>query len=172
MALVSTPGSSTANSYGSVAESKAYFALGYKRESWEAIDDNDVYEALLQEGTRIIDTFMSFNGYVPTDSVQALRWPRTAAYDIDNRLIPSTSVPTLLKRALFELAYYIYGNPTGFSLSDNLVDVLRVGPIRIDFSDTAKDSGFPKIVSDMLAPLGSLNVASSNQIKTPKLVRT
>lgn len=175
MALDATLGGASANSYVTVAEADAYFATSFGRTAWgSALPANK--EIVLIESTRLLDLLVSWKGYVKSDT-QALRWPRTYVPTIDGvdtvleSYISDSIIPKDVKNAVFELAYSLLSNG-GFQASENELSKVKVGPVSIDFSDTVKSNGLPKMVRDMIARWGEYSVVSSNSVHTVGLVRT
>ena len=178
MTLDATLGGASANSYVTVAEADAYFATSFGRTAWvSALPANK--EIVLIESTRLLDLLVSWKGYVKSDT-QALRWPRTYVPNIDGRYngvgtiesyISDSIVPKDIKNAVFELAYSLLSNG-GFQASENELSKVKVGPVSIDFSDTVKSNGLPKMVRDMIARWGEYTVVSSNSVHTVGLLRT
>lgn len=169
MAINAIPGDSAADSYVTVNEADSYF-FGSKKAIWDALQVS-AKEALLKEATRLLDQFFDWSGDIELDSVQSLRWPRVGAYDVDNRLISNTTIPIAVKQGTIEWALYLQQNGT-FDVSSNNLDVLRVGPIRLEFKNGTKDDSFPKFVVDLVSSVGSLKSVSTSSIGQPKLVRT
>ena len=169
MALDATLGGASANSYVTVAEADAYFATSFGRTAWGSASDANK-EIVLIESTRLLDLLVSWKGYVKSDT-QALRWPRTYVPNIDGRYISDSIVPKDVKNAVFELAYSLLSNG-GFQASENELAKVKVGPVSIDFSDTVKSNGLPKMVRDMIARWGEYTVTSSNSVHTVGLLRT
>ena len=169
MALTITPGAPDANSYVSVAEAAGYFSLSYNRTAWSEAGNSDK-EKSLAEATRLLDLFVDWIGEIATDT-QALRWPRVGVVDMDGRIVSDLTVPQSIKNITCELAYNILVN-SGFDVSENTVDKLRVGPISVDFDVQQKSNGFTKLVRDAISHWGSLNMPSSSGVGTAKLVRT
>ena len=173
MALDATLGGASANSYVTVAEADAYFATSFGRTAWGSASAENK-EIVLIESTRLLDLLVSWKGYVKSDT-QALRWPRTYVPNIDGRYLESyisdSIVPKDVKNAVFELAYSLLSNG-GFQASENELAKVKVGPVSIDFSDTVKSNGLPKMVRDMIARWGEYSVVSSNSVHTVGLVRT
>lgn len=169
MALITTPGAVNANSYVSVADATGYFSLSYNRTAWADAGNSDKEKALA-EATRLLDTFVEWIGDIATET-QALRWPRDNVYDADGRAILNTVIPTGVKNIVYELAYNILKN-SGFDISENSVDKLKVGPISLDFDVQQKSNGFTKVVRDMIANWGVLQLNSSATVGTAKLIRT
>ena len=175
MALDATLGGASANSYVTVAEADAYFATSFGRTAWgSALPANK--EIVLIESTRLLDLLVSWKGYVKSDT-QALRWPRTYVPTIDGvdtvleSYISDSIIPKDVKNAVFELAYSLLSNG-GFQASENELSKVKVGPVSIDFSDTVKSNGLPKMVRDMIARWSEYSVVSSNSVHTVGLVRT
>ena len=175
MALDATIGGASANSYVTVAEADAYFATSFGRTAWgSALPANK--EIVLIESTRLLDLLVSWKGYVKSDT-QALRWPRTYVPTIDGvdtvleSYISDSIIPKDVKNAVFELAYSLLSNG-GFQASENELSKVKVGPVSIDFSDTVKSNGLPKMVRDMIARWSEYSVVSSNSVHTVGLVRT
>ena len=169
MALDATLGGASANSYVTVAEADAYFATSFGRTAWGSASAANK-EIVLIESTRLLDSLVSWKGYVKSDT-QALRWPRTYVPNIDGRYISDSIVPKDVKNAVFELAYSLLSNG-GFQASENELAKVKVGPVSIDFSDTVKSNGLPKMVRDMIARWGEYTVVSSNSVHTVGLLRT
>ena len=169
MALDATLGGASANSYVTVAEADAYFATSFGRTAWGGASAANK-EIVLIESTRLLDLLVSWKGYVKSDT-QALRWPRTYVPNIDGRYISDSIVPKDVKNAVFELAYSLLSNG-GFQASENELSKVKVGPVSIDFSDTVKSNGLPKMVRDMIARWGEYIVTSSNSVHTVGLLRT
>ena len=173
MALDATLGGASANSYVTVAEADAYFATSFGRTAWGSASAANK-EIVLIESTRLLDLLVSWKGYVKSDT-QALRWPRTYVPNIDGRYLESyisdSIVPKDVKNAVFELAYSLLSNG-GFQASENELAKVKVGPVSIDFSDTVKSNGLPKMVRDMIARWGEYTVVSSNSVHTVGLLRT
>lgn len=173
MALDATLGGASANSYVTVAEADAYFATSFGRTAWGSASAENK-EIVLIESTRLLDLLVSWKGYVKSDT-QALRWPRTYVPNIDGRYLESyisdSIVPKDVKNAVFELAYSLLSNG-GFQASENELAKVKVGPVSIDFSDTVKSNGLPKMVRDMIARWGEYTVVSSNSVHTVGLLRT
>ena len=178
MALDATLGGASANSYVTVAEADAYFATSFGRTAWGSASAANK-EIVLIESTRLLDLLVSWKGYVKSDT-QALRWPRTYVPNIDGRYsgvgtiksyISDSIVPKDIKNAVCELAYSLLSNG-GFQASENELAKVTVGPVSIDFSDTVKSNGLPKMVRDMIARWGEYTAVSSNSVHNVGLLRT
>ena len=170
--LVDTVGSSTANSYATVAECTTYLDERLNAGAWTtavaAAADDDV-RALIQ-ATRMID-LLTFEGQptnplngTSTGTTQALKFPR---YSVDNDagwVWESDVIPQPVKDATCELALYLLNQgttdptqPTGLEGFESVqVGALNVTPRR-GFSA----SDIPDYIRKILSPLlsGSRNTA-------------
>lgn len=151
-ALISTVGASDSNSYCDVAFADTYFTDRVGSESWAEADK----AVALIHATRIIDRTFTFIGQIDLESDQALRWPRSWAYDVDGRLIASDIVPTAVKQAVCELALYITDNK-GYSAEVDSVKTIRVGPIRVDSNQNASKYSVPSTVQELLSGYGTFS---------------
>lgn len=109
MALTTTPGSASANSYASVAEADAYH-LDRANAAWAAAVPADK-EAALIRATQWLDGRYGdqWPGIRWKLRAQALDWPRVEAYDrdgtvVDYQTIPPEVVDATCEAALRELA--------------------------------------------------------------------
>jgi hypothetical protein len=118
LALITTPGSPSANSYTSIAESDTFHDGHVYAAAWWALDPRPKVAALVH-ATRLLDEQVAWYGTTATRT-QALRWPRIGVperdsvgsflgddryygygYGIDT---DSTVIPQWLKNATAELA--------------------------------------------------------------------
>jgi hypothetical protein len=109
MAVVidATAGGTTANSYATLAEADTYFESKAYSSAWDAKTDAEK-NTLLVDATRMIDYLFDFNGTITNTSPrQALKWPRTGAYDCESILIDADTIPDNVKYAQFEQALYL-----------------------------------------------------------------
>jgi hypothetical protein len=112
MSLNAEAGSSTADSYVSVADADAYFGA-LENSRWAALADADAKEVVLRKATRYLDNQYRgrFVGYKATQA-QSLAWPRVAGSrglacplkDADGFDIAVDIVPDQIKRATLEVA--------------------------------------------------------------------
>lgn len=139
MALITTVGGSTSNSYATVSEYRQYW-LGQLFPSDQATPDSfgdDEVEWALKEACLVLDAQSYFGGIVT--QTQALKWPRARVTDDEGRAVSQSAIPQAVKDAQCELAYTLLvdseafaGDPfAGFSeinLGNSEVDVkLRGG---------------------------------------------
>lgn len=101
MALDTTVGGASADSYASVADWQAYAtSMG-----WTLSGDTDTFEANLRRATAYLDRIYRWVGRRADDD-QALAWPRIVwDTDEDGYAIPSDEIPAGIVNATYELAY-------------------------------------------------------------------
>jgi hypothetical protein len=107
MALVTTSGSASADSYASQAEATAYLAIRTTGTTWTSLA-SDVMDNYLRWAAIVLDT-LGWRGY-RTEETQALAWPRADIYDQDGYAVDDDAIPTWLKRAQAEMAYQLVSN--------------------------------------------------------------
>lgn len=125
--LVATAGATNANSYGTLTEAKTYFSRKPYTDAWDAANAEQQENALLEGAIRLDQ--LDFIGIASTDT-QSMKWPRklnTSGDLIRNYAVDA--IPTPLKRAQFELAYWILATNGGSVVSGNAGDVesLKIG---------------------------------------------
>lgn len=179
MTLDASIGGVNSNSYATIEEADAYFATRFNSSTWTS-SNNSNKEIALIEATRLLDTLVSWKGYVKSDS-QSLKWPRTFVPTVDSQYsridtvlssyISDSIIPKDVKNATYELAINLLTN-NGYVSDENDLTKLKVGPITLDFSDTVKLNGLPIIVRDMIKNWGYYNNSSSNSVQVTNLVRT
>src|SRR5690242_11091243 len=97
MALVYTPGGTTANSYTSVEFATSYLmSERIGAEDWQDVGPERKEAALIQ-ATRFLER-KSYQGY-KSDSAQALKFPRTGIFDEDGDQYATDAVPDDVQRA-------------------------------------------------------------------------
>lgn len=124
MALTTTPGSATADSYATLAEFNTYMASRVPNPTWFATATDAQKEAALKYAAILLDSMFAWTGGA-VDSTQARAWPRTGMLTRNGFTIPTsgvTSIVTDLKNAQCEFAAQL---GAGDRLSDN--DALRQG---------------------------------------------
>jgi hypothetical protein len=182
MALVvdNVPMSPTCNSYASLAEMLAYVT--------ERVPDPAVLAAwtslteaqksmYLVNATRSIDSFADWVGdrYY---SQQRLDWPRYNTW-IDGRYWLETAIfPSQVIEATCEMAIWMMQQNGVVAQAQNLAyDSIKLGPITIDFNETAGgtlNKYFPDVIAIILKDLAVLNnpdLPSANRLKVATLHR-
>lgn len=161
MALVTTAGSASADSYASLADATTYFtARGIT--TWTGSDT--VKENALRRATTYLD-----NQYrdrwvgVRVAETQALAWPRADGYrawttpllDSDGFDIATTTVPTRVRDACMEAALvYLVGTDMEPSLArGGMIASETVGPISVSYMNGASAVDRYTIIEGLLRGL-------------------
>lgn len=160
MAIDTTPGSPTADSYVSVAEADVYWA---KRQSdaWAATLTPDK-EAALIRATAHVDAGYGWRG-CRASSTQALAWPR---YDVvvDGYDLDSTIIPKQVRDAVCELALKALAGELVADVSPQQLVEQTVGPITRKFAPEERNGG-QKLYPYVDSLLGPLVSGGSGQIR-------
>ena len=143
-------GDANANSYVDVTYADEFFANSVNNSSWPTLPLDK--ERALIESTRIIDSQFDWNGLI-VEGVQALRWPRELAYDMDGRLYASDAIPKILKDAVCNMAYFLIESGGLVQTASDLKS-LKIGPIDMKFNDGMSVIGVPRFVAKSLQSLG------------------
>ncbi len=149
MALVTTVGGSTSDSYVTVAEADTYHAA-YGNASWAPLS-NSAKESALRVACRYVDSY-SFSGAKAT-AEQALQWPRIGASQ-DGFTIDSDVIPRNVKDAQCEAALRQSVAPLAPDAAGGTVTEETVGPITKKYGDGGKTAQktYP-IIDALLRPL-------------------
>jgi hypothetical protein len=157
LTLVATAGAANANSYATIAEANTYHETRLYIGQWNS-ESAPRREQALVWATRLLDTHFEWNG-VPSTQTQALRWPRTGAYDRDARRFATDTIPQRLKDATSEFARWLLENDrTGESTGgDDAIQSVKVGSIEVQYAGsgaTTSDNVVPDVVVGILAGMG------------------
>ena len=164
----STPASSTSNSYLSVTEADDYFAGRFGADKWSTFT-NTQKQQLLVTSTKQLDT-ASFNGR-KSKVIQSLQWPRQALVDLDGNALDDTVIPSKLKEATCEMAYWIWTEEDRI-LSDveiQQVDTYKVGPLDIQVNKNRII--FPIKAEELIKSIGMSVLVDLNSSSKPVSVR-
>jgi len=146
MSLDVTVGTSTAESYASVADADAYLAFRGYTATWTAKTQTEK-ENLLRWAAAHLDT-LTFRG-TRSSSTQALQWPRLNLVSSDGYGIPGDSIPKQVKNAQAELAFQLIANDWTQGLGPITQDSMKVGSIEMG---RKSHTPFPAAVVAMLRP--------------------
>ena len=129
MALVTTPGSLTADSYATLAEANTYHTA-QGNTAWTGADA--LKEGALRRATVWLDSTyrVRFPGYRTDRRLQALEWPRTSAYDAAQQLLGVAEIPIEIKNAQIEAALRELATPG--SLSPDFVATGQLKAISVE----------------------------------------
>jgi len=145
MALDTTVAGETTDSYGTLAEYRAYAAdMG-----WTLSGSDQADEANLRRAAQVLDRQYHWRGYRDTE-FQARAWPRERVGYVDGWWVDDGFIPQAIKDAQFELAYLIQGGLNPFATIKKSVTRRKTGPIEEEMLPT----GRPRIVAieGMLRP--------------------
>ena len=147
--LDNTVGGLTANSYVSVIEADAYMNTRVGANNWIDLDIIQK-EAYLLTAMRQLELVL-WNG-LKKSNAQLLNFPRTSLYDYNNVLI--TDIPTKLKEAQLELAFWILTEEDRYLTDTDLtqLDSIKLGPM--DLKVNKKPTVFPELVNQLLNGIG------------------
>lgn len=146
MALDTTPGGKTANSYATLAEFAAYAAARLPAVSWYGTATDAQKEAALQAAARELDACFAWTGAAvdpasdDATAHQALTWPRSGMLSRNGFAIDESgadSIPIDLKNAQCEMALQL---GAGDRLGDNDplkkgITSIKAGSVELKFSD-------------------------------------
>jgi hypothetical protein len=149
-------GKADANSYASVADADTY-ATDRANAAWLAADNADKQAALIRATASLDASYgQRFTGWRVKGRGQALAWPRYEAYDHEDELIPSNSVPPEIVRATIELAFRELTTPG--STSPDLerggqIKRVKAGSVEVEYADSASAETTYTIVQGILGTL-------------------
>lgn len=129
MALDTTNGGASADSYGTLADYQSYGAdMGWTMGASDTADEQNLRRAAL-----VIDRLYAFKGY-PAAETQALQWPRDDVGYVKGYYVESTDIPQDIIDAQFELAYLIQGGLDPFATVTATVASTRskAGPVETE----------------------------------------
>jgi hypothetical protein len=149
--LVATAGSASANTYLTLAEADAYHDTRLSVTDWTDATDDTKNKSLLMATRLIDDMFAWVNSQ--TDSVQALRWPRSGMLDANERdYIDNDVIPQELKNAVAELARQLIAEDR--TVDDDIetkrITSLTAGPVSLSFGEGVKAKVIPDAVFFMI----------------------
>lgn len=167
MALNTTPGDASAESYATVAELDSYAATRLPAIAWYATANTTQKENALRAGARELDSNFNWTG-APVDEVQAMCWPRLGMLNRNGFLVPSTggtSIPSPLKNAQCEFALQL-GAADRLGDNDPLkkgITMLKAGSVELRFSDTqgSKAANYDAADIDIRKQQSDLNYVSN-----------
>lgn len=152
-------GSSTAESYLSVADADAFHAKAGDPAAWASATTTEK-EIALRQATQYIDDRYArqWRGH-RVQQAQALRWPRYGDADDDGFALDGTSIPQKLKDAVATVALEILGGASPFVTETTPGDLtaksITVGSISISKSFAGAQGSQPKF-AQALSMLTSL----------------
>lgn len=167
MALVTTPGDASADSYADLAEANTYNANRLHAAAWIAATD-PTKEAGLRWAAILLDgNPRSWSG-AQAASTQALRWPRTGMATRDGFAIPSTgatSIPKSLKDAQSEFARQLIGTDrtTDNAIINQNITELKAGSVGLRFGDLVTENS--SLVARSIREMNALAAVLPDAVK-------
>jgi hypothetical protein len=164
MAIVidASVGTSTANSYVTMAEADDYFNSHIASQSWDSATNR---KALLVHSSRNLDSFMTWYGdRLADETTQSMDWPRINVLNVDSDIVPQR-----LKNAVLELASFLALNGTSVDLAE--ASKIKVGPLTIDLDSDGAGYLLPPQISRILSSLGIPKSLPKNGVSVVALSR-
>lgn len=145
MALDTTVGGASADSYGTLAAYQAYAAA----RGWTLIGVDATDEANLRRAADFIDRRHRFIGERQYQT-QARSWPRLVNVLVKDWPVDPDTIPSDIESAQFEVAYLLQGGLDPFATITESRKRATVGPITVETVPT----GRPQVVAaqGLLAP--------------------
>lgn len=152
MALVIEDGSIVdgANSYVTAEEFVVWANNRFGSDRAGAVNCDADAERLILRATDYFEA-QSFIG-TKKQSTQLMQWPRNNVY-IDGYYESSSSIPVLVKRAIFELAYAEEQGSSELSSVDRKVKREKVDVIEVEYADSSASSVINRAVSSAMSKL-------------------
>ncbi len=168
MAIDSTIGGTSSDSYSSIVSANAYHDNHLYSKEWTMASIGDKEKAL-KMATRILDERIDWIGVKNTDS-QSLRFPRAGATDRDGYAVETTEIPTVLINATAEFARHLIGADLTINADGKGIGSVVIGSINVDFDKSDTADVLPSIVKEMLRGWGE--IYSRSRFGSASLVRT
>lgn len=148
--LDATVGTLTANSYVTEEEADAYFLDRSNATAWA---ESTQKEQLLITASRLIDWQLQFKG-AKTSELQSMQFPRTGVELPSGYSVPSDTIPTEVKYAVFELAFMSMESDRAAENPLAGLQEVKAGPLTIKTAsqnDNPKNSVIPEFIRSMLS---------------------
>ncbi len=152
MTLDATAGGISSDSYVTLAFADNYSVNDRRYTTdFQAASDADK-ETVIRQATIELDAMNWKGTIVDTTTPQALRWPRSGVYSLDDVLFSTTAIPLWLQRATAELAIGLfdddrYGDPDTRGLRK-----VTAGEVAVSFDRKDKSTRNPITVQRMISP--------------------
>jgi len=168
MALDASVGTTTANSYVTIAECEAYFEDRIHAEAFTSSNEQD--QAAIT-ATQMLDWYCSYKGQKTYDT-QALEWPRIDVVDKNGLVVTSTTIPARVKTATFELMLIIMEEDRTADSPLAGIAEASLGPLKIKSDLTNTSPSRKKVIPDKItAILSGLLFSASNSMVVKRLIR-
>lgn len=160
--VIATVGAANSNSYVTVVEADAYFGDSFGKGLWATASQTD-REALIITASRMLDQYILWIGE-KTSEDQGMEWPRKGTKYADD------IIPSKVKYATYELAYYILEN-NGVSFANQSIESVKVGPVAVEFLPNSVDAGIPSFIENLIADLGSSIIVGNKTVRMARMER-
>ena len=146
MALDATVGGIASDTYGTLAESNAYFeARGIT--SWHGTDESKEQD-LRKAATYLDNIYRGRWKGQRSNRDQARAWPRSYAIDSDGYSYQADEIPVSLKNAQFELAYLYHSGINPLNTIERAVKSETIGELSVTYMDAASlQDQYPQVTS-------------------------
>lgn len=144
MAIDAEVGSSTANSYVTLAEANSYFNDRLHSEIWDDADDN---ASALVTASKMLDWYIKWKGY-RSSTTQSMLWPRTSVLRKDGTAVDTDIIPADVKVAVYELA--LSSIEEDRTADDPLagIEQLKAGSLMLKADNGDSDSTAQKVIPE------------------------
>ncbi len=161
-----SPGGVAANSWALVAEGDDYFAARRNASAWTALTTPEK-EVALADGTRKLE-ILGFEG-ARASTTQRLRVPRSGLWDQDGFALPTLTIPTPFKHALFEQVLYdlIAGATDRTQLTglEQFSSIEVPGAVSLELRDGRAPSQYAPSALQLLAPYTTTMVGATRLVR-------
>ncbi len=145
-------GSTTSNSYASVANGDDYHEKHLYSTVWTAASTGEKEEALMM-ATRLLDDYFAWEG-TKTSDTQALDFPRFNIFDKDGFLLQSNTLPTALLDATSEFARSLLAADRTAETDDRGFSRIKAGTVEVVIAPGDRKPVVPSVVKRMLSAIG------------------
>jgi len=164
MALDTTVGGASANSYASVAEADAYNAARLHVSSWDDAT-TATKEAALKWAALLLDSNPRAWTGSPVGAVQALGWPRSGMFNRNGFVILTTIIPVELKQAQSEFARQLIetDRTADNAIINQGINRIKAGSVEIGFQNLVIENS--ELVARSIRELNALAAVLPDAVK-------
>jgi hypothetical protein len=153
-----------ANSYVSVADADAYFALVGTPALWTAATSGEKEQALFK-GTQYIEAHYLWATGGISSTTQGLGWPRSSAEDRYGRTLDSDVVPEVVKQATCEAALRSMTEDLLADESQRVIKERVEGAVEIQYADDGDSTTHYPMIDQLLTGLAYSNDAQIGVVR-------
>ena len=147
MAIDSTIGGASSNSFISVADADTYMTSRIYQTDWDSAT-NDTKERALVTATSHINN-LPWLGTKKTQT-QSLEFPRSSMYDRNGYFVTSTAIPGFVENATCELAFSLVKSDRISDTGTEGFSSMKVGPLQLSSNPKDRKEVIPEYVIDMV----------------------